>query len=237
MIASSNTSRAKLEWSMFGIYAIIKGVEGNVQDATLRHCATTAFLANMYAQVESEIGATQADSTELAVVTTERFREYDAAWHKFGDDRGAQELGEQVSKRVLEIGLRDNPLVLAFGQAAVINMIETARFIQKTLSIVKLEDLNAAALETGLASASGPNRRKPLDGCFLAQKFCRAQAQGSDESFAITTLPSGSNSVLVSYQTRQAFSCTSGLPLAQPNARANSGMLAIVLFTRYLGNE
>lgn len=139
MIASSNTSRAKLEWSMFGIYAIIKGVEGNVQDATLRHCATTAFLANMYAQVESEIGATQADSTELAVVTTERFREYDAAWHKFGDDRGAQELGEQVSKRVLEIGLRDNPLVLAFGQAAVINMIETARFIQKTLSIVKLK--------------------------------------------------------------------------------------------------
>src|SRR6478609_10410847 len=39
------------------------------------------------------------------------------------------------------------------------------------------------------------------------------------------------------YQTRQAFSCTSGLPLAQPNARANSGMLAMVLFTRYLGSE
>src|SRR5882724_744737 len=39
------------------------------------------------------------------------------------------------------------------------------------------------------------------------------------------------------YQTRLAFSCTSGLPLAQPNALANSGIFATVLFTRYLGIE
>src|SRR5712672_1247401 len=39
------------------------------------------------------------------------------------------------------------------------------------------------------------------------------------------------------YQTRHAFSCTSGLPLAQPNALANSGIFATVLFTRYLGME
>lgn len=128
---------AKLEWTIFGIYAVVKGIEGNIEDATLRYCASIAFLARMRPQVESESSLTNQEQDAVSL-TNKRMEEYNSAWHEFPDSRAVQTLGEAMSQRVLSVTMRDNLLTIPFGQLAVSAMIDTAKFVKDVLSTVKL---------------------------------------------------------------------------------------------------
>lgn len=135
--AADQLSSAKLEWTLFGIYAVKKGIEGNTPDATVRYCSFTAFLADMHSQIEAEAILAHQD-LDIGSATTERLEQYETAWHRFPDSRAVQELGETVSKRVLNLKMGDQLVALPFGQLAVANMIDIAKFIREVLAVVKL---------------------------------------------------------------------------------------------------
>ena len=137
-VSDDDWANTLTEWSMFILFSITKGCEGNFADIPeIGEKAVRGFFEEMDGCLLSG-GITASELPHFHKELRDRITEYDAAWHSASDSSVVEKLGCAIAQNVLGIDPYSSPQAAAFGKSAVSIFLGPARALNDLRKKVKV---------------------------------------------------------------------------------------------------